>query len=125
MKFVKNCLLVVCLCCVSVFAEAQNFGFPLERYNGLAGNYGELRGGHFHCGLDLKTGGSVGMKVYAAQNGYISRISITSNGFGNMITINHPGGYQTIYGHLLKYAPALQEYVRKRQYRTETRQQSI
>ena len=125
MKFVKICLLVACLCCVSVFSEAQNFGFPLERYSGLAGNYGELRGGHFHCGLDLKTGGSVGMKVYAAQSGYISRVSITSNGFGNMITINHPGGYQTIYGHLLKFAPAIQGYVRKRQYRTETWQQSI
>jgi hypothetical protein len=125
MKYVKICLLAICACCVSAFAEAQNFGFPLERYSGLAGNYGELRGGHFHCGLDLKTGGSVGMKVYAAQSGYISRVSITSNGFGNMITISHPGGYQTIYGHLLKFAPAIQEYVRKRQYRTETWQQSI
>jgi hypothetical protein len=116
----------VFVCVVFLLLQRRRtLAFPLERYSGLAGNYGELRGGHFHCGLDLKTGGSVGMKVYAAQSGYISRVSITSNGFGNMITISHPGGYQTIYGHLLKFAPAIQEYVRKRQYRTETWQQSI
>jgi murein DD-endopeptidase MepM/ murein hydrolase activator NlpD len=124
MKLLKIFVSLICVCCSS-FLQAQNFIFPLDNYYGIAGNYGELRGGHFHCGLDLKTGGSVGKKVYAAQNGYISRLSVTSTGFGNMITINHPGGYQTIYGHLLKFAPALQARLRKNQYRTQTWEQSI
>lgn len=124
-KQYKFLIITLLLFCSSVFAEAQNFIFPLDSYDGLAGNYGELRGGHFHCGLDLRTGGSVGKKVYAAQNGYISRISVTSTGFGNMITINHPGGYQTIYGHLLKFAPALQARLRKSQYKTQNWEQSI
>lgn len=93
-----------------------NFIIPIESYNGYAGTYGELRGNHFHCGLDMRTAGVVGKKIYAADDGYVSRISISAWGFGNMITVTHPSGYKTIYGHLLRLAPKYQKLLREKQY---------
>ena len=47
-------------------------GIPLF----LAGNFGELRSNHFHGGLDMKTQGKEGFKIYAAADGTISRVKI-------------------------------------------------
>lgn len=102
-----------------------NFVQPIEEYNSFSGTYGELRGNHFHCGLDMRTGGVVGKKIFAADEGYVSRITVTPGGFGNMITITHPSGYKSIYGHLLKFAPKYQNYIREKQYEEKSWTQSI
>ncbi len=103
----------------------DNFVQPIDEYNSFSGTYGELRGNHFHCGLDMRTGGVVGKKIYAADDGYVSRITVTPGGFGNMIMITHPSGYKSIYGHLLKFAPKYQSYVRERQYAGKSWVQSL
>ena len=101
------------------------FIVPIESYNGFAGTYGELRGDHFHCGLDMRTGGVQGKKVYAADDGYISRITISPWGYGNRITVTHPSGYKTIYGHLLGFAPKYKKLVLEKQYEEESWNQYI
>ena len=85
----------------------------------------ELRGNHFHCGLDMRTGGVEGKKVYAADDGYVSRMSVSAWGFGNMIEVTHPSGYRTIYGHLLRFAPKYQKLVRDKQYKEKSWNQAI
>ncbi|GAA4302117.1 M23 family metallopeptidase [Compostibacter hankyongensis] len=95
------------------------FRNPLDIPMLLAGNVGELRPGHFHSGLDIKTNGHIGMRVHAAADGYISRVGVSSTGFGNVIYISHPNGYTTLYGHLHRFNPALEQYVKKQQYRQE------
>jgi hypothetical protein len=85
----------------------------------LAGGYGELRPGHFHEGLDIKTNGKIGYTVHAAMDGYVSRISISATGFGHAIYITHPNGYTTVYGHLHRFFPALEKYVKEKQYEQE------
>ncbi len=85
----------------------------------LAGNYGELRPGHFHEGLDIKTRGTIGYRVYAAADGYISRVAVSSTGFGHVIYIDHPNGYTTVYGHLHEFNDELAAYVKKQQYKQE------
>ena len=92
------------------------FRDPLDLPIHLAGNYGELRPGHFHMGLDMKTNGRENYPVYAAADGYVSHIKIEPSGFGNAIYINHPNGYTTVYVHLNTFFPALQQYVKQRQY---------
>ncbi len=82
----------------------------------LAGNFGECRSGHFHSGLDIKTQGKENLPVYAAAEGYISRIKTEKGGFGHAIYITHPNGYTTVYAHLNKFTPYLQTYLRKQQY---------
>ncbi len=86
----------------------------------LAGNYGELRPGHFHEGMDIKTRGVIGYRVYAAADGYISRIKVRRTGFGHALYITHPNGYTTVYGHLHRFIPEIAEYVKKQQYKQES-----
>jgi murein DD-endopeptidase MepM/ murein hydrolase activator NlpD len=94
----------------------SGFRSPLAIPLFLAGNYGELRSDHFHAGLDLKTMGEIGKPVYAAQSGYVSRIRIQTGGYGRAIYIRHANGLTTVYGHLDRFLPDVQNYVTNYQY---------
>ena len=111
--------------CSFVYTKAQTnypqnyFRNPLNIPIKLAGNFAECRPNHFHTGLDLKTNEQENMNVYAAADGYVSRISISSTGYGNAIYIAHPNGYTTLYGHLNDFFPELQRYIVAQQYLKE------
>ncbi len=92
------------------------FTSPLEIPLYLAGNFGELRSGHFHAGLDIKTQGKEGLKVKSVADGYVSRIKVSPFGYGLALYIRHPNGYTSVYGHLQKFNDQIQEYVKKQQY---------
>jgi hypothetical protein len=96
------------------------FRDPLDVPISLAANFGELRPGHYHMGLDIRTQHRENLPVYAAADGYVARISIEPGGFGQAIYINHPNGYTTVYGHLNKFFPALAAWVRQEQYRRKS-----
>src|SRR5512133_3156052 len=81
----------------------------------LSSNFGELRIDHFHSGLDIKTQGVTGKEVVASADGYIFRIGVAPGGFGNALYIRHPSGYSTVYGHLDRFTPEIEEYVRAMQ----------
>ena len=109
------------------YSESQNktimddyFINPLEIDLKLSGNFGELRSNHFHSGLDIKTNQRTGAKVLAVANGYVSRIKIERYGYGKALYITHPNGYTSVYGHLKKFAPRIEEYLKKRQYQKES-----
>jgi hypothetical protein len=82
----------------------------------LSANFGELRIDHFHSGLDIKTQGVTGKEVVASADGYIYRISVTPGGFGNALYIRHTSGYSTVYGHLERFVPEVEKYVKAQQY---------
>ncbi len=84
--------------------------------NYLSGNFSELRPNHFHTGLDYKFGGSVGEPIYAAADGWIHRIKVSSFGYGNVIYVKHPTGHITLYGHLRNFNPKLTEWMRQKMY---------
>ncbi|QKG53091.1 M23 family metallopeptidase [Hymenobacter sp. BRD67] len=86
----------------------------------LAASMGELRPNHFHGGLDIKTGGVVNRPVYAAADGYISRLKQSSFGYGNVLYITHPNGLTTVYGHLNKFEGAAGVELLHRQYEKQT-----
>jgi hypothetical protein len=96
------------------------FRSPLEIPLNLSGNFGELRTNHFHAGIDIKTDQREGLNVLAAADGYIARIKVSSVGYGYALYIAHPNGFTTQYGHLLKYASKIDEYVKKHQYELES-----
>jgi len=89
---------------------------PLKIPLSLSSNFGELRKDHFHSGLDIKTQGVTGKEVIAPADGYIYIISVSPVGFGNALYIRHKTGYSTVYGHLERFAPAIEKYVREKQY---------
>jgi murein DD-endopeptidase MepM/ murein hydrolase activator NlpD len=84
--------------------------------NYLSGNFSELRPNHFHTGLDYKFGGSEGEPIYAAADGWIHRIKVSSFGYGNVIYLKHPTGHITLYGHLRNFNPKLTEWMRQKMY---------
>lgn len=92
------------------------FRYPLDVPMSLSGNYGELRSNHFHAGIDFRIGGVVGAPVYAAADGYLSRISVSPTGYGNALYITHSDGYVSVYGHLHRFEDKIREYVRAEQY---------
>jgi hypothetical protein len=95
------------------------FRSPVDFPIYLAGSFGELRDGHLHAGIDIKTGGTQGKKVHAVADGYISRIKISLGGYGKALYITHPNGYVSVYGHLQRFNPAIERYVRAIQYQRE------
>ena len=96
------------------------FRYPLDLPPSTAGSFGELRPEHFHSGLDFKTNGRTGYPVHAAYDGYISRLRVQFGGFGNAIYVTHPNGFTTVYGHIERFDPKLEEIVRKQQYETQS-----
>ena len=130
-KFLKRVAMLSGIAALSVFQTfAQDSGevvfrYPLDVPMSLSGNYGELRSNHFHGGIDFRVGGVVGAPIYAAAQGYISRITVTPSGYGNALYITHPNGYVTVYGHMHCFAEDIAEYVRARQYVYESFRQDI
>lgn len=82
----------------------------------LAGTFGELRSDHFHSGLDLKTQQREGLSVRSIEEGIVTRIKISHWGYGKVLYVAHPNGYTSVYAHLKKFAPPLEEYIKKVQY---------
>ncbi len=116
-------LMILCLES-SVFSQTKYptdyFVKPLDIPLILSGTFGELRSNHFHSGLDIKTQQRQGLNVYAAAEGYVSRIKISHWGYGKALYIRHPNGYTTVYGHLKKFSPKIEAYIKQRQYENES-----
>ena len=67
-------------------------------------------------GLDIRTQQRENLRVYAAAEGYISRVKIERFGFGRAIYITHPNGYSTLYAHLNDFYEPLNNYIKEKQY---------
>ena len=94
-------------------ASAQNFkpSPPLDIPLVLSGTFAELRGNHFHGGIDIKTQGRSGLRINAVADGYVSRVAVSPYGYGNALYLRHPEGYTTVYGHLNAFYPELEKWV--------------
>jgi len=79
--------------------ENQRYHPPLDIPLVLAANFGELRPNHFHMGVDFKTNGVEGLKLYSIEEGFVSRIKISPYGYGKAVYIDHPNGITSVYAH--------------------------
>lgn len=95
------------------------YGNPLDIPMYLSATFGELRPNHLHAGLDIKTQGVEGKKVYAIADGYISRIGVSPYGYGNVLYITHYDGYTSVYAHLQRFSGEIAKYVKQYQYRNK------
>ena len=93
---------------------------PVDYAISLAGNFGEPRPNHFHGGLDIRTEGVEGKHIYAIGDGYVSRITVGKDGFGNAVYITHPTGHTSVYCHLKAFSPRIKRALRRYQYRHQT-----
>lgn len=109
----------------SSFAQNSSFSkndfvTPVEIPLYLSGTFGELRSNHFHAGIDIKTQGVEGKIVRSIDDGWISRIKVSTGGYGKAIYITHPDGYISVYGHLQRYSDTIQSIVINEQYEKES-----
>lgn len=101
-------------------AQDGRFHSPVDIPFLMSGSFGEPRPNHFHCGIDVKTQGVVGKRVLSVYDGYVSRLTVGYDGFGNAVYVTHPNGLVSVYCHLNEFVPALKEVVRRCQYKEET-----
>jgi len=92
------------------------FRYPLDLPPSTAGGFAELRPNHFHAGLDFRTDQRSGYPVHASADGYVARIRVQFGGGGNIVYINHPNGYTTVYMHNQQFSPAIMKVLREYQY---------
>ncbi len=96
------------------------FRAPLDIPIILAGTFGELRSNHFHSGIDIKTQQREGLSVYGIGDGTITRIKVALWGYGKVLYVAHPNGYTSVYGHLQKFSPKIEAYIKKIQYQKKS-----
>ena len=97
----------------------QNYTSPLDIDLILSGTFGELRSNHFHAGIDLKTKGVEGLNIYSIADGYISRIKVSSFGYGKVIYITHYDGNTSVYAHLKEFSHKIDSIVKIEQYKNK------
>jgi len=94
------------------------FRNPFDSAIYVSGTFCELRGNHFHGGLDIRTGGREGWSVLAVADGYVERVKVSTKGYGRVVYIRHTNGYTSVYGHLKSFNGPLANYVKEAQYKS-------
>ena len=93
----------------------QDSQWPTDAGNSYSSNFGEYRDDHFHMGLDIRTKGTIGHKVFAVENGYISKIITNYSGYGKAIYQKTISGKTIVYAHLDKFSPIMERVVKLQQ----------
>lgn len=129
-KLLPISFLLVIACSMTVYGQGviQNHFRSAVKPGGrnyLSGNFSELRPNHFHTGLDYKFGGVEGEPIYAAADGWVHRIKISTYGYGNVIYLKHPTGHITLYGHLRNFSPELQQYMIRKMYEAKVNELEV
>lgn len=114
MRIIIKYLTVLSVSVVFALPVWGQIGLPMKIPFVITANFGELRTNHFHTGLDMRA--PVNTPVYAVDSGYVSRISVSSGGYGNALYIDHPSsGITTVYGHLNSFAPEIEKKLKEGQ----------
>jgi len=109
-------ILMMALVSSSTFGvNAQGFIWPTDASKYLTSSFAEYRAGHFHAGIDIKTWGTVGYKVFAIADGYILRVLVSPFGYGKVIYHRLNSGETVIYAHLNGFNDAIEQIVKNEQ----------
>ncbi len=91
-------------------ADSVSYEWPTDATRYLSSTFGETRSAHLHAGIDIRTWGREGYRVFASRDGYIYRIGIGPHGYGHVIYMKHNDGSFTVYAHLNRFEESLQAY---------------
>lgn len=111
-------LLVFCILTRPIVSQTR-FHSPLDIPLSLSANFCELRPNHFHMGIDLRTNGVEGLRIYAIDSGFVSRIKCSPFGYGKVIYIDHPSGLTSVYAHCSKFIGLIDSLISAEQKRQQ------
>lgn len=114
--------LIITLLPISLWAQRllnpSDYIYPVQEVARLySANFGEIRPGHFHAGIDIKTDGVEGKPLVAVADGYISRIVVQAGGYGRAVYITLNNGQTVVYGHMKQFRSDLEQKVKAERYR--------
>ncbi len=101
------------------YVSTGNFAWPVPGVSRITSGYGS-RWGSFHKGIDISSSGCYGKPIVAADSGKVimagwGNYGTGYGGYGNVVAINHGGGYSTLYGHCSSVAVSTGQVVQKGQ----------
>ncbi|MBT4479018.1 MAG: M23 family metallopeptidase [Flavobacteriales bacterium] len=106
---------------ISISSISQNYISPFDFPLLLSGTFGELRSNHFHTGIDIKTESVEGKEIRSIADGYISRIKVSTWGYGKVIYIVHPEtGHTSVYAHMQIFNDEIKKIINQQQYKKES-----
>lgn len=117
--FILNVFLIYNVGSGQVENFKEDFFYPLKIHSNLAGNFGEPREYHFHTGVDFRTY-TENVEVFSVCDGYVSFISVSPWIYGLTLHVTHPNGYTSVYAHLNRFKPEIQDFIRMIQYEKKT-----
>lgn len=103
----------------SIRTDLDDYGWPTLTSRAMTSAFGEYRSTHFHAGIDISPGDTIGLPALAARDGHIARVTINPTGYGKFLLIRHADGYSTAYAHLDGFPAWLDTVIRGVQMREE------
>ncbi|HUT63029.1 MAG TPA: M23 family metallopeptidase, partial [Anaerolineae bacterium] len=115
--FSPSFIMLLWFCFFLVFLEfhckselsAEELPWPIDAPNRISSSFGEPRQGRFHFGMDFKSGGTTGKKVFAVGDGYIFRVNTSPFGYGKGLYLKLDTGEIIVFGHLSGYLPDIED----------------
>ncbi len=90
------------------------FGLPLASWDFISDYFGTDRGGgRIHTGIDLALGSQPASSVYAACDGWVSRVEWLTYSYGYYVIVDCGDGWTTLYSHFREIIVRWGETVRK------------
>lgn len=111
-------LTTACLGAQGQQLDPNDYIYPLRELKQrlYSANFGEIRPGHFHAGVDIKTDAEEGKPVVAAADGYVSRVVLQAGGYGRAVYLTLRNGTTVVYGHLRHFRDDIERHVRRERY---------
>ena len=103
-----------------IFLNPSEYIWPTDASKTVTAFFGEMRPHRYHTGIDIRTYGQNGKKVYAITDGYIYRINVSYEKYGNVLYLKHNDGNISVYAHLNNFNPEIQKIVEQLQFKNNT-----
>jgi hypothetical protein len=94
---------------------AQQYLWPLKLEPDISSRFGDCRSGHWHSGIDCRTQGQTGFRVYAIESGYIFKVRTGYWGYGKSLYLKLNDGNLIVFGHLQGFTPEIDRFVYNQQ----------
>lgn len=89
--------------------------WPIHEAVDIYHGFGEFRSNRYHAGLDIRTGGRPGRKLYSPVDGYVYRVKMAYNGYGKALYLKGDDGLIYVFGHLRDFQARIDSTIKAAQ----------